>query len=321
MWAVLPPAATAGALVGLLAGLGGFAQAVLASAVVPDADLLARMGGAAIAAALGLAVPLGVLLGVAGGLARLREEGAWLGLRAAGLGGGALVGPVAAVLGVGVAAWLGVAHFVEPHARAALRDARVAAAVRVSPVEGRTLDVGDWSVSVDGGRLRFAGGEHVGSAARWSISPAQAGVLVRLEDGELRDVVTGAFGTFATLDAPLALGRAGKVHVSERATPDLLGQLATSAALGRDAYERWILWKRTLLPLALWPLGLAALPLVLGRRAPVAAVVGAQALTLWGAVRLADQAIGALGPPGAAVVTGLVALAWPALAWRGWWDR
>ncbi|MDP2314925.1 MAG: hypothetical protein Q8P41_18645 [Pseudomonadota bacterium] len=318
---VVGRACAVGALVWIVVAMGGLGQALLTSAVVPDLDLLARMAGGAAGLGASLALPLGALGGVAAGLRRLAEERAWLGLRALGVGGLATAGPVAVFLAGVAGAWLVVTHAVEPASRTGLREARIAAAVRVVPVEGRVVRLGGWSATVDGGVLHFAGDEWLGRARGWAIEPASTGVVVRLEDGELRSADGGTRARFETLAMPVALaGTAGKVHASERTTPDLRRQLAVSAALGRDAYERWILWKRTLLPLCLVPLGLAAVPLALHGRRPLVGIVGAQVVTLWGVVRLCDQAIDAVGLPGAAAITVLAALAWVGLAWRGWAD-
>lgn len=300
-------------------GLGGFAQALLTASVVPDGDLLLRMGAAAVGASAGLALPIGALAGIAGGLRRLADDGAWLGLRCAGLGGRALVAPVGVLLAAAAGVWLGVTHVGEPAARAAMREARVTAAVRVRPEEGRALRVGGWTVAVEDGVLHFAGGDIVGLAHAWALSPAETGVIVHLDDGTLRTPTSTV--QFGAIDAPLSLGDDRKVHPSERSSPDLARQVAVSAALGRDAYERWILWKRTLLPFCLVPIGLAAVPLALGRRSAVAVIVGAQVFSLWGLVRLADQGIGALGPVGAAAIVGGAALVWPVATWSRWADR
>jgi lipopolysaccharide export LptBFGC system permease protein LptF len=322
--AVVGRFAVAAALVWIVAALGGLGQALLLSAVVPDLDLLGRMALASVGTALGLALPVGGLAGVAGGMRRLRDEGAWLGLRSLGVSGFAVAVPTAAFLLCVTLLWLGISHVAEPEARAALREARVDAAVRVVPVEGRTVRVGTWAAAVEGGVLHFAGGEWLGTARSWAVRPGLTGVVVHLADGELRAADGAVRARFTTLDMPVALaGTAGKVHVSERTTPELLRQIAVSAALGRDAYERWILWKRTLLPVCLLPIGLAAVPLGLVRRRrwPLVVVVGAQVLTLWGVVRVADQWVGSFGVGGAAGVTLGAAVVWLVAAWRGWVDR
>ncbi|MES2640276.1 MAG: hypothetical protein V4850_12355 [Myxococcota bacterium] len=318
---VLGRAATVGALVWIVVAVGGLGQALLTSAVVPDPDLLLRMGAGALGVGAAVAVPLGALGGVAAGLGGMAEERAWLGLRTLGVGGRAVAAPIALFLVVVMATWLAITHAVEPGARAWIRDARIAAAVRVVPVEGRVVQLGGWAAAVEGGVLHFAGGEWLGFARTWEIRPALTGVVVALGSGEVRSTDGLSRARFATLEMPVPMtGTAGKVHAAERTTPDLRRQLTVSAALGRDAYERWILWKRTLLPLCLLPLGLATVPLALDRRWPVLAIVGAQVVTLWGVVRVADQWVGAVGLPGAAAATFAVALAWCVLAWRGWVD-
>jgi hypothetical protein len=287
--------------------------------VVPDLDLLGRMAVGAGGAAAGLAVPLGALGGVLAGSRRMADERAWLGLRTLGISARHLVLPATGLLFAAALAWGAVAHFGEPYARATLRDARVAAAVRVVPVEGRTVTLGSWAASVEGGRLRFAGGDWLGVADQWSVRPAAAGVIVSLTGGELRSADGATRARFSTLEMPIPLAAGGKVQAAERTTPDLLRQIAVSAALGRDAYERWILWKRSLLPLCLLPLGFAGLRLGLASRVPILALGAAEVLTLWGAVRVADQAIGRLGPEGAGALVLAVAFAW-CLAWVRWTD-
>ncbi|MDP2304841.1 MAG: hypothetical protein Q8P18_02305 [Pseudomonadota bacterium] len=318
---VLARGAALGALVWIVVVIVGLGQALLTSAVVPDPDLLLRMVAGALGVGASVAVPLGALGGVAGGLGGMAEGRAWLGLRALGVGGRAVAAPVGLFLVAVVAVWLGITHTVEPGARALLRDARIAAAVRVVPVEGRVVRLGGWAAAVEGGVLHFAGGEWLGYARTWEVRPALTGVVVALGSGELRSTDGTSRARFATLEMPVPLtGSAGKVHASERTTPDLRRQLLVSAALGRDTYERWILWKRSLLPLCLLPLGLAAVPLGLGRRWPLLGIVAAQVVTLWGVVRVADQWVGTVGIAGAAVATLAAALLWVALAWRGWAD-
>ncbi len=318
---VVRGAGAVGALVWIVVALGGLGQALLTSAVVPDLDLLARMGAGALGVGASLAVPLGALGGVAAGLRRLAEERAWLGLRSLGVGGRTTAMPIALFLLAAAGAWLGITHTIEPGARAMVRDARIAAAVRVVPVEGRVVRLGGWTAAVEGGVLHFAGADWLGRAHAWGIRPALTGVVVDLVDGEVWSADGLTRARFATLAMPVPLaGSAGKVHASERATPDLRRQLAVSAALGRDTYERWILWKRTLLPLCMVLLGLAAVPLSLARRWPLVGIVGAQTVSLWGVVRVADQWVGTLGLVGAAVVTFAAALAWLLVTWRGWRD-
>jgi lipopolysaccharide export LptBFGC system permease protein LptF len=317
---MLESGAVVGGLAWALLTLGGLGQALLVSAVVPDLDLLARMLAAAAGAGSGLALTAAVLGSVAAGARRLADDGGWVALRAMGAGGRSLLGPVLVLLLVGAGGTLLLAHLGEPAARAALRDARVTAAARIRPVEGRTVRLGDWAATLDGTRLRFAAGEWLGFAERWEIRPALAGVVVALEDGEVVGTDGATRARFDTLELPVPLGAAaGRPHISERTTPDLTRSWAsTPRPPGR--YERWILWKRTILPLCLPLFALALLPLGLGRRWPPLALAGAQLLSMWAVVRLADAWSRQVGPEGAAALTVGVALAWPAVAWARWRD-
>lgn len=326
--ATVGPTLLVAALVAVMGGLGTFAQAVLLTPVMPDLDLCLRLGGAAVLATSPVAVPVGALAGLVSGLRRLRDEGSWLALGTFGVAGRTLLAPV--LLGGAVAAglWALATHEGEPRARAWLRDLRVDAAVRVRPQAEQAVRLGDWNIATAGEALAFAGGDHVGTATRWRLDPAANAVVATLEDVEIRDWRGGGHAHIDRVVMPFGLSAAGaKIHASERTTPDLLRQLAVSDALGRGSYERWLLWKRTLLPICLLPLLLAALPLGLGARRPgtrvwpVPAVVLAQVLSVWGVTRVADQRLDALGLVGAAAVVLLVAAAWPALTWPRWRER
>jgi len=306
------PAAMAGALTSLLLGLGGLAQAILSVPVTPDVDLIAGMTVAALGMGLTLGVPVAALVGVLGGLRRLREDGAWLALRSLGLAPGALIAPATAFLAAGAVAWLVVTHAIEPESRAWMRRAAVDASARLTPVPGRHLAVGAWTVAVEGGALQFAGDAGIGSARTWSLDPAEAGVVARLGDVTLRSVDGASWARADSLDVPVALpGTGGRVHPSHRTTPALIAHLDRRP----DPYERWILWKRTLLPACLVLLGLGAVPPALGRR-PIVALALAQAFTLWSAIRLADQFIAPLGLVGATALTLATAAAWLGTWWR-----
>lgn len=314
--ALLRPTGVVGAVALVLLAVGTLAQALLQGAVVPDLDLVLRMATASSGVALPLAIWAAGLAGAAAGGRALRDEGVVLGLGTLGVPRSRIVSIVGVYAAGVVLAGLAASHVAEPTARALLRDARVAAAVRVDPVAGRTLALGTWAVTVEGGRLQFAGDGAIGSAGTWSVRPAAAGVIA-----ELRDVVVHAPDRAWTagidhLVVPVALpGTSGKVAVTERSTPDFVAQLRAHPG---DRYERWILWKRTVLPLALAPLVLGGFGLGAARRGPVAGVVGGLAVALWVAVRLCDQAIQALDAPLAAVlVLGGAAVA-GALGLRRW---
>lgn len=84
------------------------------------------------------------------------------------------------------------------------------------------------------------------------------------------------------------------MHPSERTTPALLRRLRDSPHPERDAYERWILAKRTLQPVALLGAAIGGAGACLRGLGP-GAVVGGAVVAGWALVRVLDQAIGALG--------------------------
>lgn len=306
------PGWTTAGLALVLLGLAGLGQALLTSSIAPGPALLSRLALGVLGSVVPLALAVGALAGVAGGVARLREERALLGLQAAGLGPkrlaalcGAAALPVALAYGA-------CTHFLEPMARALVRDTRVAAAAAVVPREGRPVRLGTWWAALEAGELVFTDGARTGRAETWAWSPRAGGVLAELGGVELRLDNTAAH--LDTLALPVPVANRGKVHVSERTTPDLRDQLVFSAALGRDGAERWLLWKRTLLPLSLVPMAVAAGGFA-RRRAP-GLVVGGLLLGGWVGIRLLDAELTWLGPFLASTVFLAGACLTSALAWR-----
>lgn len=306
-----PSARATGALAWCLLALGGLGQLLLASSVVPSAPLLGRLLLGVLATSLGLAVVVGTLALGAGAVGRLRDDGAWVALQAAGVGRWPVAWRLGALSLPGVGLSLLLAHVGEPTARAALRDTRAQAAASVAPRAGETVRLAGWWLAVDGGRLHFTDGLVTGSAGGWLLQARQGGVLAALQEVEVR--TEGAIARAESVALPLGL-REGKVHVSERTTPDLLRQLRVSAALGRDGYERWQLYKRTLLPLALLPLAVGVAGAA--RRHPPGAVVAAALFGSWLAVRLFDASLGPREPALAAGAFGSAVLVLAVLSWR-----
>lgn len=336
---VLRPTLTVAGLVGVVGGMGGLTQALLLVPVTPDLDLVASLALAALGAAGGLAVPVAVLAGVAGAGRALQEDRAWLGLGTLGVGGNNLLRPIVLWLGLGVLANGAVAHLFEPLARARLRDVRALAAARVEVVEGRTLHLGDWYVSADAGRLHFVNAAWMGSAGTWRIEAAEGAVVATLTDVAVHALDGSAQAQAASVVVPVPLHTSGvRVEVAERTSPDLLRVVDRTPTTGSGrTYERWILWKRTLLPLGLLPVGLLLAPLALGQRRtpparssvldavrtpsrwPLLLLVAAPVLTLWVQVRVLDRAVGELGlPVGSALLIGpwLLAAAWTWWRWE-----
>lgn len=307
------PAISAGVLAWLLLSLGAVGQAVVGASLAPSPILLARLLLGAAGTSVSLAIGLAALAGVAGGVGQLRDDRALLALSALGMGPGRLAAAAVAWSLPFVGAWLLSAHVLEPWARASVRDARVEAAASVVPTDMRTVHVGNWYFAVDAGRLRFTDGTVVGDAGGWSFTAHTGGVLVDLIDTNVVNDTMFVHADQAAL--PLPISRRGAVHVSERDTPDLIRQIARSAALGRAEYERWLLWKRTVLPLSLAPLAVGAAGYA--RRSAPGVVVGAVLLGIWLAVRLLDAEILVLGVEGATVVFSFLC----ALLAMGGWRR
>ncbi len=311
--AVWGPAWTTAALATALLTLAGLGQVLLASSIAPPPALLLRLllGVAGSIAPLALAV--GALAGAAAGVARLREENALIALSATGLAP-RKIAYVAVFLLLPIAfthAVLG--HFAEPLARSWVRDTRAAAAAAIAPRADRPVRLGTWWAAVEGSELVFTDGVATGRAAGWQLSARQGGVFVELEDAELQ-LSTGESVRAARMAVPIPIANRGKVHVSERATPDLIRQLDISSGLGRDALERWLLWKRSLLPALLLPLGVAAAGFA-RRRAP-GPIVGSLLVGSWVAVRLCDARIADLGAPLATFGCFVLACGLAGWAWR-----
>jgi len=323
-----PTAALVAALVTTLGGLAVFTQGLLLAPITPDPELLVPMALASIAVTLPLGLPVGALAGLVAGSRGLRDDGAWLALSSLGVPGRSLVGAALLQLVPVAVLWSLCAHAIEPRARARLRDLKVEAATRVEPRPGLVVALGPWTLAPEGEQLAFASGDWVGVAERWRVDPAEGSVVLTAESVAARDARGGARLELDRAVVPVRLGTGDtRVHVSERTTPDLLRQIAVSEELGRDLYERWILWKRSVLPLALLPLGVSALPLGLGptrptrRLVPVAVWVGTQVGSLWALTRIADQSISVLGLSGATALVLAGALAWPLAAWLRWEPR
>lgn len=314
---VVPPTLVVLAAATALAGLAGLGQALVLVGVVPGPALVVRLAWGAGLASLAVALPAAALGGVASGLRQLRDEGAWLGLATLGVPGRALAVPLAGWLAGAAAVYAGVCHVAEPVGRAALRDARASAAAEIRPAEGETVAIGAWSVAREGERLLFAGDGWFGEAQAWSLEPAEGAVVARLEGVTLREPARGTSATVASLVLPVPLGAGPRVGIGERTTATLLPSLGPTAS----AYERWVLWKRTLLPVGLAVLGLALVPPAIGGRAPPLALAAGAMFAFWGGIRVLDQSVATLGPAAAAGIALAAVLGVLGWAWARWGDR
>lgn len=312
----------------LLLTAGSLAQ-VLSVIRIPTAHCALLVVAGAVGSTAPLMIEVAMIAGPAAAIAELRLDGSWLGLRSLGARGRDLGVPVLLWAGGLCLAALLTSHALEPLARGWLRDARVEAAVGLRLDAGGSAAIGPWALSgqPDGG-LRFAaeadGQQIVGSADTVQVEAARGAVTVRLGAGEARGVRPGLPGgqaaipeeprwqvRFASLTTALALSGGPRVETVERSTAELLGRAL-------NPYERWILWKRTLLPAVLLPLALLGLPL--GARLRAGVGVGVLALGFWTLLRLSDT-LARTGPGLASAALLVPCLLGLGIGWILWKDR
>ena len=299
-------------------------QALLAEAVVPPPGpwLLLCLLGAPLTWS--LAVPASAAVGVVWALQRWVKAGAWIGLMGSGVRG-AQLGPAA--LAVGAAACLltgGLTLGLEPvlH-RSAQRLVHQAGEVRLAadvPVRLGELTViaseadGEWVRDVFLARADWVG---TASAARIVASPD--GPVLELLDG-VGASTAGRTRRIRWQRWRVPLGRSDRrIQMSERTNADLAAQAARTEQDGRSAaYERAVLYKRFLHPLAALWMPLAVLPLGAGRRPGWA--IACIATTQVAIVRLADHLAVFIGPV-ASASSGLCFVALVGVvAWWRWSD-
>ncbi|MSP54286.1 MAG: hypothetical protein EXR69_01565 [Myxococcales bacterium] len=294
---------------------------------VPGWRCAGLLVAAVIASSSTLALEVAVVAGPAAALAELRLDGSWLGLRSTGARGRDLLAPVTCwAFGLGIAALLS-GHLLVPAGRVWLREAQIEAAAGLRLEDGRATVIGPWALASgpDDGQwpagLRFAGGAGpdmvVGQAATVQLTRVRGAVRLDLGPGEVhQDPAPGAAPEwsvrFTSLETSLAIGDGARVQVGERSTPDLLSRPL-------DAYETWILWKRSLVPMAAALLAGVGLPL--GGQVRAGAGVGVLGVLFWALLRLADAAAQAGSPLDAAVVLLAPCGVATAAAWATWRDR
>lgn len=318
------PGLTALALLVLAGLLLQLAALLLGAAVVPSPGVIMAVLPRLLPAVLELTLPVAFLVGLMVGFGRWREEGTWIALRAAGVGGRRLLGPTLA-LGLAMGLLTGLcAHQLAPQGRRAAARQLAAAASAVELVPGRFLQLGDTVLHrPDEGGLLLAQGDAVLLAQEADLEQREGGLQLRLGQGRL--LSRGADGlelSFERASVPLPLHQAGRrVELTERSGAELADLVERMRAQGRDpSYEHSILLKRTsatLLPLLL---ALLALPLALrwgGRPGHIMGVV----LATWALQRIGDAGCLLLGPGLAAGLPALGLAALSALLWAGWRDR
>ncbi|MEN9787213.1 MAG: hypothetical protein RLZZ299_2477, partial [Pseudomonadota bacterium] len=253
-------------------------------------------------AALGVAAPVGLYAAVATTGRRWAAGGAWHALRASGVSPGAVAAD-AALLAVAVAVpWSVAEHLAIPRARARLADSAVTLAV---PADGRAVAFGPAWLAREGRAVRIllapddAGWTRL-AASRGTVTPRPRGVALALEDV----VIDRADGVV------LRAARAhGAWHPPVRRGA---GERTTGTWRPRDDHERWVVAKRTLVPVSACGWAPAALAAGVRARAPALLAAVACLGAGWAVVRGLDGAVraGALGVPGAgAVLLGVAGIA------------
>lgn len=270
-------------------------------------------------------IPAATAVGGLAALSRWRDTGAWVGLRAAGIGGAALVW---AALAWGVIGGLGTAlagHTWAPGARRAVARLSAEPWRRMSLWPGHAVRIGDLTILPSTvhegwvGDVLLVGGDRIGGARRMRVTEVGGVPALEVKDGSWTGVDPVPWRvTFESWVRPLAVD-SPRVELDQRSTADLAASAArTEAAGGGAAYEWAVYWKRWLHPFAALLLPVALLPLGARRNGWAwAAAVGVGYLA---AVRLGDLATAVMGAAGA--WTGPV---WVAavgvVAWLAWRDR
>lgn len=297
-----------GAALAALLVLGWVALLVAAVSRAPvqlDLTALAQITGLLAPSVFVTVAPAAMLAGALGLGRRWAEEGALIGLQSGGARPVSLAGPAVGLgLGLGLLC-LALAQGVEPAARAALRRSLVEAATRPALRPGAAVGQGDFRVisrEEDGGDVLIGAGRVV-VAARRAVAGDDGRLL--LEAGELLDLDHPQRRLrFATASFPVP-ALALREEATERSGAALGRLIDRMREKGRAAdFERMILWRRGAVALA--PVGLGLLGLWLGLRARWPVVGGLLALFgLWALTRAADQLVGTLGGPVAALLPGL----------------
>lgn len=324
MAAVRPAVVTAIGIGGLWGGLAGVRVLETGAAAPGPAVWIAIVGLGALSSG-SICLPVAAAAGVVASLAGMVDDGSWTGLQASGVSGRRLA-PIAAAMGLftGLATF-GMAGYGEPIARrSAGRALATAVDVRLSP--GGLVTLGRLALRADrvdvhgASDVFFAIDGAIGTARHATIDRGTGGARVSLTDGAVAGLDPRPWRVeFREWHRDLPGLAQPRVELDERTNPELADAVARTAAAGRDArYERAVLWKRWLHPLAAAVFPVAAMPL--GASARPYAALAAVAVGYLVAVRAGDQLAMALGPTAAGAGP-----AWLAgcgiVAWAAWRER
>ncbi|MEC8425092.1 MAG: LptF/LptG family permease [Myxococcota bacterium] len=298
------------------------AQVLSRAPVVPGPAGAARVVLGMLPVALATAVPAAVLSGAVAASRSWALGGEWLGLAVSGRGTRRLV---PGLMAVGMLSGLlqgTLTHHLDPAGRRQVRDALLSASADLGLRASEPLALPDGVL-----RVREVRGEEwtgVFLAQADTLMSARRGRLVQgrlvLEDGVAHDLGSGWEARFGRATVPLRLP-GPRFELADRSLGSLRALLARKRAAGESAaYETLILYKRTTGAIAVPLMLLLALPLGGLHVRPAAAALGVL-VSWWVAVRIFDQAVGALGPTLAAAAP-LVGLSMLTVAcWARWRRR
>ena len=159
----------------------------------------------------------------------------------------------------------------------------------------------------------------MGVVARARVGRAGGQPAIELIDGEVRGREGSWKVRWERWVRPLEVP-SSRVELPQRSVEDLVGLIGRTERSGRGAeYERCVLWKRFLHPLAMLLVPLGVLPFAASRwRWVGAASMGLGYLV---AVRVGDATVTGLGAWGGAVVGPLALVIVTGLAWSAWRER
>ena len=318
MWTFAAGSALAAVMTGL--------QALWSGGLVPRPEAWLLLVILAVPASWGVVVPAAGGAGVVLALAKWCREGAWTGIRASGIGGRQLLLAVMLVGAFVSVIHVGMSVVVEPLVRRASHRQISTSASQIAIWPGTmvsfdSLTVQAERVDQDGAyQLFLASPDWVGTAESGRIVQTPGGPAIELRGGRLADPERAWTLSFQRWVKALPPPIPKRLELAERTNAELMEVALQTDQDGRDSsYERAVLYKRWLHPLATLWIPLAFLPLGAGRR-PVLGL-GAVAVGYLLVVRVGDHLSSVVGPLLSAGSAPLYVAVMGLLCWLSWRDR